>query len=292
MNGIVIDLDPVAVHVGMFAIRWFAIFTIIAAGAAWWLGLREARRKGLPIEKVGGSLVWIFLGALIGSRIFHVIDRPDLYAADPLSVIAVWNGGQAAWGGIVGGLLAGVVYFRRQGLDLRTVLDAAAPAMIFGQGLGRLACIPNGDAFGVPANVPWAFIYTNPASMVPPELLGVPLHPYPVYELLLDFAILAVLWAVRTRPPFSVTPGLLFGTYLAAYSASRFIVSYARLEKVWLLGLQEAQVVSLVGLGVGLVLLALVWRIRAGGAPTGADRAGKALELDRRTWRPRIGRHR
>lgn len=55
VNGIVIDLDPVAVHVGMFAIRWFAIFTIIAAGAAWWLGLREARRKGLPIEKVGGS---------------------------------------------------------------------------------------------------------------------------------------------------------------------------------------------------------------------------------------------
>lgn len=267
MNGIVIDVDPVIFHVGHFAFRWYALFTIIAAGAAWWLGTREARRKGLPTDRVEGSLVWIFAGAIVGARLFHVIDRPELYVAQPLEVLALWNGGLAAWGGIIGGIVGGLVYFRRAGLDLRTVLDAAAPAMILGQGLGRLACIPNGDAYGAPTNLPWAFIYTNPGAMVPPELRGVPLHPYAVYELVFDVALFGVLWAVRKRRPFVAIPGLLFVAYLGAYSVGRFLLTYTRMEKVWFLGLQEAQVFSIAGFVAAMVLLVLFLRPphRAGG---------------------------
>lgn len=157
-----------------------------------------------------------------------------------------------------------------QGLDLRTVLDAPAPAMILGQGLGRLACIPNGDAYGAPTDLPWAFIYTNPAAMLPPELQGVPLHSYAVYELAFDLALVATLWAARKRPPFVRTPGLLFVAYLGVYSVGRFALTYARMEKVWFLGLQEAQVLSLVGLLVAIALLFVVRR-----APT--DRPGPRL---------------
>lgn len=260
MNGIVIDIDPVIFHIGMFPFRWYALFTIIAAGTAWWVGMREARRKGLPMERVEGSLAWIFLGAIIGARLFHVIDRPELYLAQPLEVLALWNGGMAAWGGIIGGILGGLIYFRRAGINLRVVFDAAAPAMILGQGLGRLACIPNGDAYGAPADVPWAFIYTNPAAMLPPELLNVPLHPYAVYELLFDLALFAVLWAARKRRPFVATPGLLFVAYLGVYSVGRFLLTYTRMEKVWFLGLQEAQVFSIAGFVAAMVLLVLFLR--------------------------------
>lgn len=269
MNGIVIDIDPVIFHLGSFPFRWYGLFTIIAAGTAWWLGTREARRKGLPMDRVEGSLGWIFLGAIVGARLFHVVDRPESYLAEPLEILALWNGGLAAWGGIVGGLVGGLVYFRRVGVDLRVVLDNAAPAMILGQGLGRLACIPNGDAYGAPTDLPWAFIYTNPGAMLPAELRGVPLHPYPVYELLFDLALFAFLWIARQRQPFVAIPGLLFVAYLGAYSAGRFVLTYTRLEKVWFLGLQEAQVISLAGFIAATVLLFLFVRR----APMGPGRA-------------------
>lgn len=267
MNGIVIDIDPVIFHIGHFPFRWYALFTIIAAGTAWWVGMREARRRGLAMDRAEGSLLWIFLGAIIGARLFHVIDRPELYFAQPLEVLALWNGGMAAWGGIIGGIIGGLIYFRRAGFDLRAVFDAAAPAMILGQGLGRLACIPNGDAYGAPTDLPWAFVYTNPGAMIPPELLGVPLHPYAVYELLFDLALFAVLWAARKRRPFVATPGLLFVAYLGAYSVGRFLLTYTRMEKVWFLGLQEAQVFSIAGFVAAMVLLVFLLRPpeRAGG---------------------------
>ena len=259
MNGITIDVDPVLFHLGHFAVRWFSLLVVLAVAGAWLLGMREARRKGLDVERLQGMLIWLLVGGIAGARLFHVIDRWELYAAEPLRALAVWEGGIAIWGAILGGLVAGTVYVVRHGLDLPEVLDAAAPAILLGQGLGRLACIPNGDAYGAPADLPWSFIYTNPASMVPADLLGVPLHPYPVYELLFDLGLLAVLWVVRTRPPFAVTPGLLFVTYVATYSIGRFVLSFTRVEKVWFWGLQEAQVISLIALLVALAALIAMW---------------------------------
>lgn len=143
---------------------------------------------------------------------------------------------------------------------MRGVLDAAAPAMILGLGLGRLACIPNGDAYGAPADVPWTFIYTNPAAMVPPELRGVPLHPYAVYELILDLALFGALWWARRRSSFAATPGLLFAAYLGLYSLARFLLTYARIEKTWFIGLREAQVFLLLGLAAAVLLLIAIRR--------------------------------
>lgn len=259
MSGITIDLDPVLFHLGHFAVRWFSVLVVVAVAAAWLLGMREARRKGLDVERLQGILMWVLVGGIAGARLFHVVDRWEIYAADPLSALAVWEGGIAIWGAILGGLAAGSVYVIRHGLNLPHVLDAAAPALLLGQGLGRLACIPNGDAYGAPADLPWSFIYTNPASMVPADLLGVPLHPYPVYELVFDLGLLAVLWVARTRKPFATNPGLLFMTYVAAYSAGRFLLSYTRAEKVWFWGLQEAQVVSLAALIVALTVIGAIW---------------------------------
>lgn len=269
MNGITIGVDPVLVHLGHFAIRWFSVLVVAAVAAGWLLGMREARRKGLDVERLQGMLVWVLIGGIAGARLFHVVDRWEFYAAHPWAALAIWQGGIAIWGAIVGGLVVGSVYVLRHGLSLRRVLDAAAPALLLGQALGRLACIPNGDAYGAPADLPWSFIYTNPASMVPAELLGVPLHPYPLYELLFDLGLLAVLWVLRTRPPFAITPGLLFLTYVAGYSAGRFLLTYSRTERIWFAGLQEAQVVSLAALLVAVPLMVLVWRTghRAGGVP-------------------------
>jgi phosphatidylglycerol:prolipoprotein diacylglycerol transferase len=259
LNGITISTDPMIAHAGPFMLSWYNLFFILAVLAGGWLGLREARRKGIDTEKMQSLILWGLLGGIVGARLFHVVDRWDLYADDPVSVLYVWEGGLAVYGGLVGGVLAGLLYAWLNGLPFWRAADAAAPGLILGQGLGRLACIPNGDALGAPTDVPWAFIYTNPATMVPPELLGTPLHPYPVYELLFDFAVLGLLWKLRGVYK---ADGMLFLTYVGVYAVGRFLLTFFRTEQIWFLGLQEAQVVALALLILTVPLLS--WRMQSG----------------------------
>lgn len=260
MNGIVINIDPVIAQLGPFMLRWYGLFFGLAIVAGVWLGLREAHRKGFDVERVQALATWAVLGGLVGARLFHVIDRWELYAANPQRILNVWEGGLAVYGGLVGGLLTGLVYALRHNLAAWKLADAAAPGMILGQAVGRLACIPNGDAYGAPTKAPWAFIYTNPKSMAPRELLGVPTHPYAVYELLFDLLLLGLLW--RLRRVFK-TDGLLFLTYAGIYMVGRFLLTYFRMEQVVFWGLQQAQVVALLGLPV--VLLLVLWRRTSAG---------------------------
>lgn len=259
MNGITIGIDPMIFMAGPFMLTWFGLFVALAVLAGGWLGLREARRKGIDPEKMQALILWGLIGGFVGARLFHVVDRWDLYAGNPVSALYIWEGGLAIYGGLVGGVLSGLIYAWRQGLPFWRVADGAAPGLILGQGLGRLACIPNGDAVGAPTDLPWAFIYTNPASMVPPELLGTPLHPYAVYELIFDLALLGLLWKLRSVYK---VDGMLFLTYAGVYAAGRFLLTYFRVEAEWFFGLQEAQVAALVVLVVTVPLLA--WRMQAG----------------------------
>lgn len=153
------------------------------------------------------------------------------------------EGGLSIYGGVIGALAAGALYARRARLPLWSVLDAAAPGLILGQAVGRLGCIINGDAQGAPVDLPWSFIYVHPDSLAPE--LGVPGHPYPLYEIIWDLIGFAILWRLRGRVR---TPGVLFLIYAAYYSAGRFVLSFVRLELVVWGGLQQAQVIALIGL--------------------------------------------
>lgn len=257
MNGIVISIDPVIIQIGPFMVRWYSLFFALAVAAGVWLGRREARRKGLPVEQIESLAMWSIVGGLIGARLFHVFDNWDVYAANPQRLLNVWEGGMAVYGGLIGGVLTGTLYALRHKLPAWKVADAAAPGMLLGQAVGRLACIPNGDAFGAPTGVPWAFSYTNPKAMVPRSLLNVPTHPYAVYELLFNLLLLSVIWRLRRMYK---SDGALFLTYVATQVTGRFFLTFFRGERIALWGLQQAQVVALVILP--LVLLLLVWRLR------------------------------
>lgn len=255
-----IAIDPYIFHAGHIGLRWYGVLFAAAVLAGIALASQEMRRLGISSASFEGLITWGLAGGLLGARLFHVVDQPGAYLDQPWRVLAVWEGGLAVYGGLVGGAIAGAVYARRHGVPLGRAADGAALGMLLGQAVGRLACIPNGDAYGAPTDVPWAFTYVNPAAMVPSELLGVPLHPYPVYELLFDLALLAALLLVRKRAFFAHRPGLLFATYAIGYSVGRFALSYFRMENVWFWGLQEAQVASLLGLAAGVVMLLVIRR--------------------------------
>ena len=251
MNGIVININPVALEIGGFALRWYSLAIMLAVVTAVVIASREARAKGLSAADIYGLLPWVLLAGLFGARLFHVLDRWDYYGGNLLQVFQFQQGGLAIWGGLVAGGVATIIYARIKKIPLSRLLDVLVPALLVAQIVGRLGCIVNGDAFGAATSLPWGFIYTHPSALIPPHLSGILTHPYPVYEMLWNVAALILLY--RFRGHFR-NDGLLFLTYLAHYSLVRFVLTFVREENIILGGLQQAQILAIFGFIVSIVL--------------------------------------
>ena len=257
MQGIVIGIDPVLLRLGAFELRWYGLMVGLAIVAAAWLFSRQATRRGFTSDDVPSLVLWAVLGGVIGSRLFHIVDRLDFYLSHPEAMISLQQGGLAIWGGVAGGALAVILYGWRRRFSLSLIADMVAPAVLVGQIIGRLGCIINGDAFGGPTSLPWGFIYTHANALLPDSLRGVPTHPYPVYEMIWNLGVLGILLLVRNRLP---AQGLVFATYVGLYSVGRFLLTYVRQEELVLWGLQQAQLVALMGLIIAALYAAYLLR--------------------------------
>lgn len=252
---ITISLDPVLLSIGHFAVRWYGVIVAAAIGLGVWLGAREAERKGFNKAAIYDASLWIVLGGLVGARLFHVLDHwPDEFAANPLRAFYVWEGGLAIWGGVAGGVLVLGLLAWRRGWPLPRLLDAVAPGLVLAQAVGRIACIITGDAVGRPTTGPLGLAYTHPNAMVPQ--LGVYYTPMPLYEIIANLAIFAVLWSLRGK---RWPDGRLFLIYLVLYSVMRFGLAYASAYQIVALGLTQSQLVALVALSIAMPLLAWTW---------------------------------
>jgi phosphatidylglycerol:prolipoprotein diacylglycerol transferase len=247
---ITIDINPILVGFGHFALRWYGVIVAGAIGLGAWVASREARRKGLGSQVFQDVLLWVILGGLIGARLFHVVDHwPHEYAVNPIRVLYVWEGGLAIWGGVVGGMFAMALFARRRQMSLGWLADIAVPGLVLAQAAGRLACVITGDAMGPPTSGPFGIAYTNPGAMVPQ--LGVFYTPMPVYELVANLGIFAVLWALRRR---RWPDGSLFLVYLVLYSLERFTLAFTSSYLIIGFGLTQSQIISLAALAVSLPL--------------------------------------
>ncbi|MBI5567706.1 MAG: prolipoprotein diacylglyceryl transferase, partial [Chloroflexi bacterium] len=174
---------------------------------------------------------------------------------DPIRALYIWEGGLAIWGGVIGGGLALAVFAWRRHLRLSFLFDLAAPAVVLGQALGRFACIITGDAMGQPTTGPFGFAYTSPDAMVPQS--GVYYTPTPVYEIIMNLGIFVLLWRLRRK---TLPDGVLFLIYLTLYSAGRFIITFWSSYQTVAFGLNQAQLISLAALLVGVPML--IYRLR------------------------------
>ncbi len=150
--------------------------------------------------------------------------------------------------------MAAALLARRRGWRLPRLLDAVAPGLVLAQAIGRIACIITGDAMGKPTSGPFGFAYTSPNAMVPQ--LGVYYTPMPVYEIIANLGIFALLWQLRKK---NWPDGLLFLVYLALYSIERFLLAFTSSYQITAFGLTQSQVVALAALAVALPLIA--WRV-------------------------------
>lgn len=257
---ITISIDPVILQIGHFALRWYGLMMVLGAFALIVITYKEVKRKKQDGEFVISLILWVFIGAILGARVFHIVDNLNYYLAHPSQLITPQLEGLAVFGAITGGLAAAIIYARIKKFPTLKLLDAGAVGIPLAQVIGRVGCLINGDSFGPPTTLPWGLVYTHPNAMAP---LGVATHPTPVYEMVWNIMAFTLLWKLRTRVR---TDGVIFFLYLGIYSFGRFFISFLRVNNDMLLGLREAQVVSVIGLAIAIP--ALIYLLKFKGAPS------------------------
>src|SRR5262252_3370557 len=151
----------IALSIGPFTLRWYGILMAGAMAIGLWLAYKDAVRRGVDPDPLLKASELALLGGLVGARLYYVLFNLDYYSQFPAKVLAVWEGGLAIHGGLIGGILVGGGYALARHLPIREYLDVAAPSLALGQAIGRWGNFFNEEAFGTPTDLPWR-LYISP----------------------------------------------------------------------------------------------------------------------------------
>lgn len=219
-----LGLSPVLAEIGPLVLRWYSLAYIAGILFGWWYLLKMVSQPFAPMTRaqIDELITWITLGVIFGGRLAYVIFyEPAKFAANPVDIFKLWEGGMSFHGGAFGVLLAVWLYSRSVKADPLRVLDYVAVATPVGLFLGRLANFINGELWGRPTDGSWGIVFPGGGDL--------PRHPSQLYEAglegLLLFAVLGWLFWFTPARRFA---GLLSGTFMLGYGLMRFSVEYFR----------------------------------------------------------------
>jgi phosphatidylglycerol:prolipoprotein diacylglycerol transferase len=215
-------MHPDLFSIGPITIHTYGVMVAIGFLLGIGLALRQARKEGIPPEKISDLSFYLLLAAIIGSRIFYILLNPQPYIKNPVAILKIWEGGLVFYGGLIFAVITGVIYIKRHNLSLWQIADIFAPSIAVGHAIGRLGCFFAGCCHGRPADLPWAVTFTDPHSLAP---LGMALHPTQLYEAGGEFINFLILLLLRKRQTFR---GEVFWSYVILYSILRFFVEFFR----------------------------------------------------------------
>jgi len=220
------EIDPVLVEIFGLPIRWYSLAYLGGLILGWLWMRRMAPVLKTPVTRIqlDDYLLWATFGVILGGRLGYVLFyKPLFFATHPLAILQLWDGGMSFHGGMLGTLLATVLFCRRHGIPIFRFADMLVCAVPIGLLLGRIANFINGELWGRPSDVPWAMIFPrDPAQL--------PRHPSQLYEAGLEGIALFLLLnflAFRTRLG-PERPGAIAGVFFIGYGASRYLVEFAR----------------------------------------------------------------
>ncbi|KRN02438.1 prolipoprotein diacylglyceryl transferase [Levilactobacillus senmaizukei DSM 21775 = NBRC 103853] len=268
---IIAALNPIAVHLGPIQVHWYGV--IIATGViiAVLLAVREGNRRGIKADDIYDMILWALPAALIAARLYYVIFEWKYYAKNPGEIIAIWDGGIAIYGSLIGAGIVVYLFCRSRFIPTWLMLDVAAPTVILGQAIGRWGNFMNQEAFGQITSLSFLQGLHLPDWVIQQMLItGSYRQPTFLYESTWDLLGFVVLMSLRHYPGL-FKQGEVFLSYVLWYSFGRFFIEGMRTDSLWLFHLLRiSQVLSIV-LFVGALAIMIYRRRRSAPLPAYLD---------------------
>ena len=246
-------INPDIFKIGPLQVRWYGLMYVLGFLASYFLIKRQEKSSpiGLSPRLVQDLIFYLAIGLVAGARLGYILFYQYMnladFVRDPLEIIAVWHGGMSFHGGLLGTVIAGWWFCRREGLPFWAVGDRVIVTAPIGLGLGRIANFINGELYGRVTELPWGMVFPNGGPL--------PRHPSQLYEAFMEGAVLfTLLWLLRKK---CFRDGMITGFFLIFYGAFRFFLEFFRepdLQLGFVLGpLTMGQLLSSIMVLAGLV---------------------------------------
>jgi phosphatidylglycerol---prolipoprotein diacylglyceryl transferase len=274
LAGIAVTPDPVAFQLGPVPVFWYGVCYAVGLALAYIVITREARRRGLDARLVDNGIIVVAVAALIGGRLYHVIDQWQLYQDDLLKIVMPPYTGLGVYGGILTGTIAAVVVTKLWKQSFWKWTDVIAPGLFVMQAVGRLGNFFNQELYGPPTTLPWGIaidcehrIAEYPCATYPVDSTF--FQPLFLYESLSGIiGAVTLLWIAR-RWGARLRPGDLFLVFLVWYAVVRLLLETLRTDNWTFFGVPTAIVVSAIVIAFAVVVFAIRHRPGSGVKPWG-----------------------
>lgn len=233
-------MNRVAFSIFGLDVMWYGILIGIGMILAVIIATKEAKRVGLKEDTILDLSIFLIPIGVIGARIYYVIFEWDYYRGDFWQMIDIRGGGLAIHGGILAGILVGMVYSRAKNIPFLKLADAVILGVPVAQAIGRWGNFINGEAHGGPTDLPWGIMVD-----------GEKVHPTFLYESIWNILVFLVLFKIRKKKS---VDGQVIATYLIGYSIGRFFIEGLRTDSLMIGPIRMAQLISLVGIAIGVIL--------------------------------------
>ena len=284
-------MNPILFSIGKIKITYYGLMYAISFVLGIELGKRYGKQRGISPETVENYAFIAMISGLIGGRIYYVLFNLDYYLNYPADIIAVWKGGMAIHGGILGGIIGTCIYGAVKKINPLLLGDIAAAPLLLGQAIGRIGNLMNGEIYGVPVFTPFKVIFTlkpkfyewysyylslpiseqmNFKNKVPwgivfpsgspagNEFPNLALHPAMLYELVLNFIGFLFIWFYLKNKKY--TDGTIWCSYIIIYSIIRIFVSFFRAEDLMFFALRAPHLISILLIVISAVIIKIINR--------------------------------
>ena len=274
--------SPIAFSIGPLAVHWYGIAYAVGLAAVYLVVSREARWRGLDVQLLTNAMIVVAIAALIGGRLYHVIDQWQLYRDDLLRIVLPPYSGLGVYGGIIAGTVTAFVYARWKRQPFLAWADAVAPGLFVMQAIARWGNFFNQELYGAPTNLPWGIAiqcqyrtqgYECPPGSDPTATLEQHFQPMFLYESLSGLVgAIVLIWIARRFAP-RLRPGDLLLVFFIWYGSVRFAVESLKADNWTFFGVPTAQIVAAITI-LGAAAMLVVRHSRSSGMETPAAAEG------------------
>jgi phosphatidylglycerol---prolipoprotein diacylglyceryl transferase len=242
-------------QIGWFRLKWYGLLIATAVLIGVNLSIRLGQSRKIDPEAIADLSIWLVIGAIPAARLYYVIFEWQTYSQHPENIIKIWEGGIAIHGALIGGSIAAIIFAKFKQISFWQLADIVAPSVALGQAIGRWGNFFNSEAFGSQTDLPWKLCI--PRSPNTCEYV----HPTFLYESLWNLLVFTLLmWLfIRDNRHHHLRAGSIFLVYLVAYSIGRFAIEGLRTDSLMFGSLRMAQMISLVGIGIGSIGLSWLY---------------------------------